>query len=120
MLPGWVSLAAFARERGVPPRTMRRWAVALDHEAGGGLVRSLHRRGRRPRKYWVNPERLKAALERDPDAKEAERDFQESRLTKNEEKLEALKKAHKALKEQVKQLALDFSRRPSSAIVGHG
>ena len=118
MLPGWVGLAAFARERGVKPKTMRRWALALDHQLGGGLVRSLHRRGR-PRKYWVHPVRLKAALEQDPEAREADRDLVETRLTRLEEKCEALRKGHKALKANVNQLALDFTRRPPSAIVGH-
>ncbi len=109
MLPGWVGLAAFARERGVPTWTMRRWALALDHEFGGGLLRYNRRRGK-PRKYWVNPEKMKAALERDPEAREAEHAFLESRVTKLEEKCEALKKAHKATKAQVNQLALNFAR----------
>lgn len=117
MLPGWVSLASFARERGVSVWTMRRWALALDHDAGGGLVRSFHRRGR-PRKYWVNPDRLKAALERDPDAAEAKDAYVESRLTRVEEKCEALKKAIKSVKAQHNQLAFEFHRGAASSIVG--
>ena len=117
MLHGWIGLAVFARERGVKERTMRRWALALHHERGN-IVRSRHRKGK-PRKYWVHPERLRAALEEDPEAKAAAQDFIEERVTVLERKVEALKKAHKATKAQVNQLAFDFARRPSSAIVGH-
>lgn len=117
MLPGWVPLASFARERGVTLWTMRRRVLALDHAEGGGLVKSFHRRGR-PRKYWVSPDRLKAALERDPDASEAKDAYVDDRLTRVEEKCEALKKAVKAVKAQQKQMALDFSRGASSDSVG--
>ena len=79
---------------------MRRWALALHHERGN-IVRSRHRSGK-PRKYWVNPERLRAALEEDPEAKSAAQDFIEERVSVLERKVEALKKAHKGLKAQLK------------------
>jgi predicted transcriptional regulator len=97
-----VPLSKVAKDAGVEPGTMRRRLLALDHAAGGGIVRSFHRRGK-ARKYWVHPERLRAALERDPDAREAELSWltDEVRILKN--RVEALKKAHKALKAQVNQ-----------------
>lgn len=117
MLLGWIGLAVFARQQGVEPRTMRRWALALDHEHGG-ILKSKHRKGR-PRKYWVHPQRLRAALEADPEAKAAERDLVASQIADLTRKVEALKKAHKTTKAQVNQLSLDFNRRTSSTIVGH-
>lgn len=100
MLPGWIPLAAFARERGVPPKTMRRRLLALDHAEGGGLLRSFHRSGR-PRKYWVHPERVRKALEADPDAREAELDWLASRVEKLEQSCAVLKKAHRELKKRL-------------------
>jgi hypothetical protein len=117
VLHGWIGLAVFARQQGVKEKTMRRWALALQHEHGD-LLRSRHRQGK-PRKYWVHPERLRAALEEDPEAKTAERDLIVSELQDLRQKVEALKKAHKVTKAQVNQLSLDFNQRPSTAIVGH-
>lgn len=117
MLHGWIGLAKFARAQGLEPQTLRRWAIALNNERGD-LLLSKHTKGR-PRKYWVHPQRLKAALEADPEAKAAERELTEQRLTNVENRLEALKKAHKATKAQVNQLALDFNRRSGSVNVGH-
>lgn len=117
MLFGWVGLAEFARKQGVHPVTLRRWVLAL-HEQHGDLVRSKHRNGK-PRKYWVHPQRLEAALRADPEAKSADRDFIEDRVTVLERKVEALKKSHKAVKAQVNQLAFDFAARTSVGIVGH-
>lgn len=103
MLPGWVGLAAFARARGVLPCTMRRWALALDHESGGGLLRWNKRRGK-PRKYWVHPDRLRAALERDPGAREATLTRIDDRLTETEAKQDVFEKKLEAVKRLLKQL----------------
>lgn len=103
MLPGWVGVAEFARERGVRPQTMLRRLRALQRWTGADLLRSNHEPGRKPRKWWTHPERARTALERDPDAREATLEDVCMRVEKLEQKCEALKKAHKALKRQVNQ-----------------
>lgn len=103
MLPGWVPLSKVAADAGVDPKTMRRRLLALDHAAGGGLVRSFHRRGK-PRKYWVRLDRLKVALEHTPEeTQEAQVEWLEARVQKVENRVEALKNAHKSLKALVKE-----------------
>lgn len=98
---GWVGVAEFARASGVPPQTMRRRLQALEAMLGVKLLHSRHQPGRKPRKWWVHPERARAALEQDPDAREARLEELYSRLEKLEQKLEALRRAHKSLKKQV-------------------
>lgn len=118
MLPGWVGLARFARERNVNPKTMLRHLRALEAVTGASLIRSNHKPGRKPRKYWVHPERARAALERDPDAREAETVWLLTRVENLEKSVGALKKSHKLLKKQVNSSLCAQDRRTSLDIVG--
>lgn len=101
MLPGWVELPEFLRDAaakaGVSQRTIRRRVLAVNHAAGGGIVRSFQSRGP-VRLWWVNPERLRVELERDPDARDAQAQWLEARIEKLEENVEALKTWRRALK----------------------
>lgn len=60
---GWLPLAAEARRAGIPERTARRHALALHHQAGGGVVMSLNQPGTKARKYYINPEAAKRVVE---------------------------------------------------------
>lgn len=119
MLGGWMPVAQFARQAGVFPRTMLRRLQALERMSGTRLLRSKHESGRKPRKWWVNPERAQSALEKDPDARAASIEDLFGRVERLEEKHEALKKAHKRLVSQVIPPALPDPGRSSSVIVGH-
>jgi hypothetical protein len=103
MLRGWTGVAEFARAAVPPvqPKTMLRRLQALERMSGAHLLRSKHQPGRKPRKWWVNPERAQAALEKDPDAREALAQDHAIRIESLEKKYEALKRAHKSLREQV-------------------
>jgi hypothetical protein len=97
MLGGWIGVAEFARRADppVPPKTMLRRLKALERMAGVRLLRSKHQPGRKPRKWWVHPERAEAALEKDPDARTATVEDLCVRL-------ESLEKKHTALKNSFK------------------
>lgn len=113
MIAGWVSLAAFAREHKVNPRTMRRRLVALAQQRGWTFLRASKgppRPGLRPGRYEVHPERLKSELEKDPDAHRAELDSLAEEIERLRESVEALKTWRKALKRQ------GFFRTPKPAI----
>jgi predicted ArsR family transcriptional regulator len=100
MLGGWVSVAAFARQSGVFPRTMLRRLKALEHMSGVRLLRSKHQAGRKPRKWWVHPERAQAALEKDPDARTASIEDLFGRVERLEQIITVLKKAQKSANAQ--------------------
>jgi hypothetical protein len=95
MLGGWIAVAAYAREAGVFPRTMLRRLQALERMSGVRLLRSKHQSGRKPRKWWVHPERARAALEKDPDAHTASIDDLFGRVERLEQIVVVLKKAQK-------------------------
>lgn len=95
MLGGWVSVAQFAKGAGVARRTMLRRLQALERMSGQRLLRSKHQPGRKPRKWWVNPERAQAALEKDPDARTASIEDLFGRVERLEQSVVVLKKAHK-------------------------
>lgn len=77
---------------------MLRRLRAIQRITGTDLLRSHHAPGRKPRKWWVNPELARAALERDPDARDATLEDVCVRVEKLEQKHEALKRVLKSLK----------------------
>lgn len=103
MLRGWMGVAAFARaaDPPVPPKTMLRRLQALQRMLGVRILLSKHEPGRKPRKWWCKPELARAALEKDPNAQEARVEDLAVRMERLEESHAAVKKALKALKQQV-------------------
>jgi hypothetical protein len=77
--------------------------TALHQRLGGGVLRSFNRPGTKVRKWWVNPARLARLLE-EPEAVDAvEEQLGEHllRIEALEEKLQALRQSHIALKRKV-------------------
>lgn len=101
MLFGWVSLADYARQNGIHPKTLKRWLLKANRP---GLMRTLPGTKGRPGKYLVHPESLKAALAADPEAEAASRAETEAKLEASERKLEALRKAYKQLQAKLREL----------------
>jgi hypothetical protein len=98
MLPGWTPLTKFAKAQGVREQTMRRRLLVLNREHGG-IVRTFSTKGK-PRKYWVRVDRLKKMLDRVPEDQEFDLAALFERVRILENRVEALKKTHKQLKEQ--------------------
>jgi hypothetical protein len=97
-----ISVAEAAAAAGVSRKVMLARLHRLDEHAGGGVLVSYQPRGKKPRKYWVNPEAMRTAVS--GDAPELERKLEEtlSRVALLEKKLERLALAHKTLKHQAK------------------
>lgn len=102
---GWIDVRAAARRAHVSHWKMLRRLRRLHESAGGGIIESYQPPGRKPRKYWVNPDALRLAV--DGRAPELERRLEEalSRLALVEKKVNRLRDSHNALKRKAKTFA---------------
>ena len=101
----WVTVRRAAELAETPIRTMRRHVVALHAEHGTILRhpsgRPLRRRPGTVRKYLVDLQALKSAVEQHPDLREVELDYITRKVRDLEQKVNALRNSHNALKRQV-------------------
>lgn len=93
----WVELAAYARERGIPERTLRRRAKALDSQQGN-VLKSSGEPGARVRKWLLNVE-----------AFEPPRRPQDPRIAELNARLDRLAKAEKSLRGEIERLRRRFA-----------
>jgi hypothetical protein len=74
----------------------------LQESAGGGILESYQARGKKPRKYWVNPDALRLAVDGRTPELERRLDETVSRLALVEKKVQRLRDSHNALKRKAK------------------
>lgn len=98
----WLELARYARDHGIPERTLRRRLTALHQREGGGVLRSYNEPGTRVGKWFFSPAALQAALERDPDDAEAAMGEQRLLIEDLQRKVEALRQSLNAVKARMK------------------
>lgn len=99
-----VPLTEYAREHGVSDRTMLYRLTALHQRLGGGVLKHFSGPGKKVRKWWVNPARLARLLEgegEDVDAVEEQLGEHLLRIEALEEKVQAIRNSHIALKRKV-------------------
>jgi hypothetical protein len=99
----WVELAAYAREQGFPERTLRRRMSAL-HARQGNVLRAQNEPGKRVRKWWLNPDALRAPATPTVERNAAELDAARVRLQRLEAQAtkmrdELVKMRHKLAKQ---------------------
>jgi len=105
----WIELAAHAREKGIPERTLRRRLTALHQQLGGGVLRSHNKPGTKVRKWFFNPLATRAGLERDPDMVELALGEHLLRLEDLEKKVMALRQSLNSVKAKQKAAKVDAS-----------
>jgi transposase-like protein len=98
----WLELARYARDHGIPERTLRRRLTALHQRQGGGVLRSYNEAGTRVGKWFFSPLALQAALEREPDETEAALGEHTLELEDLKRKVEALRQSLNAVKAKMK------------------
>ena len=83
---------------------MRYRLVALHHQLGGGVLRSLNEPGKKCRKWWFNPVALQAGLALEPNPVDVAMGEHALRIEDVEKKTAALRNAHRDLKKRVKRI----------------